>query len=59
VRDQTLGKIKETGSESFDQVKEAVTRAGENAKQAISKTLGQASEDDPRRAAPISFQDKR
>jgi ElaB/YqjD/DUF883 family membrane-anchored ribosome-binding protein len=51
ARDQTMNKIKETGSESFKQVKESVTRVGEEAKQAVSQTLGRASENDPNRGA--------
>ena len=56
VRDQTMAQIKETSSESLNQVKESVTRLGEDAKQAVSDTLGQTSEKDPNGGAPAAFE---
>ena len=38
VRDQTLSEVKERGAEAYNQVKESVTRVGEEAKQAISQS---------------------
>ncbi len=50
VSDQTIAKVKETGAESFNQVKESVTQIGDeakrtlaDAKQALSETVGKAS----------------
>jgi hypothetical protein len=36
VRDRTLSEVKERGAESYNQVRESVSRVGEEAKQAIS-----------------------
>ena len=38
VRDRTLSEVKERGAESYNQVRESVSRVGEEAKQAISRS---------------------
>jgi hypothetical protein len=43
--DAVTARVKEKGAESFDQVKETVTRVGEDAKQTMSETLGRSSDD--------------
>ena len=43
--DATISRVKEAGSESFNQVKETMTSVGESAKQAVSETLGRSSDD--------------
>jgi ElaB/YqjD/DUF883 family membrane-anchored ribosome-binding protein len=43
VRDKTISEVKERGAESYNQVRESVTRVGEEAKQAISQSVSQAS----------------
>ena len=43
VRDKTISEVKERGAESYNQVRESVSRVGEEAKQAISQSASQAS----------------
>ncbi len=43
IRDKTLSEVKERGAESYNQVRESVSRVGEEAKQAISQSVSQAS----------------
>jgi hypothetical protein len=43
VRDRTLSEVKERGAESYNQVRESVSRVGEEAKQAISGSGGESS----------------
>lgn len=43
VRDKTISEVKERGAESYNQVRESVTRVGEEAKQAISQSVSQPS----------------
>jgi ElaB/YqjD/DUF883 family membrane-anchored ribosome-binding protein len=44
IRDKTLSEVKERGAESYNQVRESVSRVGEEAKQAISQSVSQASD---------------
>jgi hypothetical protein len=39
VRDRTLSEVKERGAESYNQVRESVSRVGEEAKQSISQSI--------------------
>ena len=43
ISDKTLSEVKERGAETYDQVRESVSRVGGEAKQAISQSVGQAS----------------
>jgi hypothetical protein len=43
--DALTAQVKEKSAESFDQVKQTVTRVGEDAKQTMSETLGRSSDD--------------
>jgi ElaB/YqjD/DUF883 family membrane-anchored ribosome-binding protein len=43
VRDKTISEVKERGAESYNQVRESVSRVGEEAKQTISQSVSQAS----------------
>ena len=45
VRDKTFSEVKERGAESYNQVRESVTRVGEEAKQAIAQASGSKPED--------------
>jgi hypothetical protein len=55
--DAAMSRVKETGSESLNRIKETATRVGEQAKQAVSETLGRAS-DDPNGAPGSSHERK-
>jgi hypothetical protein len=56
--DAAMSRIKETGSESLNQVKETVTRVGEEAKQAVKETLGRTSDDPDGGASSSAYERK-
>ena len=49
--DKTMSEVKQRGAESYNQVRETVSRVGEEAKQAISGSTGQSSAANPVREA--------
>jgi ElaB/YqjD/DUF883 family membrane-anchored ribosome-binding protein len=49
IRDKTISEVKERGAESYHQVRKSVSRVGEEAKQAISQSVSQASGSKPAR----------
>lgn len=59
ARDKAIAQIKETGSESMNQVRESVTRVAKDAKQAVSETLSpDTQKTNPNADAPTSAHHK-